>query len=51
MHTHLEFDLHTRANPEQIKELLTDFSPPPRRSVAPALAEVVRGVFGRGDRG
>jgi hypothetical protein len=27
MHTHIEFDFQTRATPEQVVELLTDFSP------------------------
>jgi hypothetical protein len=27
MHTHIEFDFHTRATPEQVVDILTDFSP------------------------
>jgi hypothetical protein len=27
VHAHIEFDFHTRATPEQVVELLTDFSP------------------------
>ena len=49
MHTHIEFDFHTRATPQQIREILTDFSER-RPDRWPALSRTWYEVYSVGER-